>query len=196
MIACANLANLMLVRTHSSGPRDPRCAARLERAAGRIIQQLLAERPVAWRGRRAGRVRRPVRRGAFVWLLAIFGTALPRSQDVAIDGSVLAFTTATALVTGLLAAFVPAWQLSGRDANTVLKLGTSRGNSAGGDGHARQALVVSEVALALMLLIGARPADADTQQPARGGTRARPLAEHPDGIDRASGRQVSGRASS
>ena len=42
-----------------------------------------------------------------------------------------------------------------RDANTMLKLGTSRGNSAGGDGHVRHALVVSEVALALMLLIGA-----------------------------------------
>jgi predicted permease len=89
------------------------------------------------------------------WLLGVFGTALPRAQDVAIDGRVLAFTTGIALVTGMLAAFVPAWRLSGQDANTVLKLGTSRGNSAGGDGHARQALVVSEVALALMLLIGA-----------------------------------------
>jgi putative ABC transport system permease protein len=88
------------------------------------------------------------------WLVTVFGTALPRAQDVAIDGRVLAFTSVMALATGLLAAFVPAWQLSGRDANAVLRLGSSRGHSSG-DGHARQALVVSEVALALMLLVGA-----------------------------------------
>jgi predicted permease len=65
------------------------------------------------------------------------------------------FTTAIALATGLLAAFVPAWQLTGRDANDALKTGPGRGNSSGADGRIRNLLVVSEVALALMLLIGA-----------------------------------------
>jgi predicted permease len=66
----------------------------------------------------------------------------------------LAFTGGISIATGLLAAFFPAWQLSGRDANDVLKQGASRGSS-GGDGRVRQLLVVSEVALALMLLVGA-----------------------------------------
>jgi len=152
LIACANLANLMLVRTHSRAREIAVCGA-LGASRGRIIQQLLVEGLLLGVG--GGLAGFAAATWGVRWLLTIFGTALPRSQDVAIDGRVLAFTTATALVTGLLAAFVPAWQLSGRDANTVLKLGTSRGNSAGGDGHARQALVVSEVALALMLLIGA-----------------------------------------
>ena len=68
---------------------------------------------------------------------------------------VLAFTTAIALAAGLLAAFVPAWQLTGRDANEALKTGPGRGNSSTGDGRMRNLLVVSEVALALMLLVGA-----------------------------------------
>jgi predicted permease len=152
LIACANLANLMLVRTHSRAREIAVCGA-LGASRGRIIQQLLAEGLLLGVG--GGLAGFAAATWGVRWLLTIFGTALPRSQDVAIDGRVLAFTTAIALVTGLLAAFVPAWQLSGRDANTVLKLGTSRGNSTGGDGHARQALVVSEVALALMLLIGA-----------------------------------------
>ena len=56
---------------------------------------------------------------------------------------------------GCSAAFAPAWQLTGRDANDALKSGPGRGNSSSGDGRIRNLLVVSEVALALMLLIGA-----------------------------------------
>ena len=59
------------------------------------------------------------------------------------------------MAAGLVAAFAPAWQLTGRDANEALKTGPGRGNSSGGDGRIRNLLVVSEVALALMLLIGA-----------------------------------------
>jgi len=72
-----------------------------------------------------------------------------------VDTGVLGFTAAIAVTAGLVAAFFPAWQLSGRDANEALKIGPGRGNSAGGDGKVRNVLVVSEVALALMLLVGA-----------------------------------------
>ena len=88
-------------------------------------------------------------------LVAMSGSALPRAQEVAVDGRVLAFTAAIAMATGLLAAFAPAWQLTGRDTNDVLKQGAGRGNSSSGTGRVRNLLVVSEVALALMLLVGA-----------------------------------------
>jgi putative ABC transport system permease protein len=88
-------------------------------------------------------------------LKVTFGTALPRVGEVALDTRVLAFTAIIALTTGLLSAFLPAWQLSGRDANDALKTGLVRGNSSSGEGRVRNLLVVSEVALALMLLIGA-----------------------------------------
>src|SRR4029079_13114480 len=101
-------------------------------SGGRIIQQLLAEGLLLGVG--GGLAGFAGAAWGVRWLLTIFGAALPRSQDVAIDGRVLAFTTATALVTGLLAAFVPAWQLSGRDANTVLKTRTRRRHTRGRDG--------------------------------------------------------------
>ena len=152
LIACANLANLMLVRTHARAKeiavRNALGASRL-----RVIQQLLAEGLVLGAG---GGIAGFAAAYYGVDLLKLaFGTALPRAGEIAVDARVLIFTTAIALATGLVAAFVPAWQLTGRDANDALKTGPGRGNSSSGDGRMRNLLVVSEVALALMLLIGA-----------------------------------------
>src|SRR4029079_12338112 len=119
----------------------------------RVVQQLLAEGLLLGAGGGvAGFLAAYYGVGA---LVTVFGDALPRANEVAMDGRVLAFTAAIAMGTGALAAFAPAWQLTGRDANEVLKLGPSRGNSSGGDGRVRNLLIVSEVALALMLSIGA-----------------------------------------
>lgn len=87
-------------------------------------------------------------------LVATFGAALPRSAEISPDIRVLAFTMVVAMLAGLAAAAAPAWQLTRHDATEVLKRG-GRGNSTSGDGRVRNALVVSEVALALMLLVGA-----------------------------------------
>jgi putative ABC transport system permease protein len=151
LIACANLANLMLARTHGRA-REIALRGALGASRWRVVQQLLAEGLLLGVGGGiAGLVAAWLSLDA---LLALSGTALPRAQEVSVDGRVLAFTAAIAIVTGLMAALVPAWRLTGRDASVALKHGPDRGHS-GGDGRMRQGLVVSEVALALMLLIGA-----------------------------------------
>ncbi len=152
LIACANLANLMLVRTHGRAKeiavRNALGASRL-----RVVQQLLTEGLVLGIG--GGLVGFAAAYYGVDILEASFGDALPSTGDIAVDARVLVFTTAISLAAGLFAAFVPAWQLTGRDANEALKTGPGRGNSSAGDGRIRNLLVVSEVALALMLLVGA-----------------------------------------
>jgi putative ABC transport system permease protein len=152
LIACANLANLMLVRTYGRA-REIALRGALGASRGRVVQQLLVEGLLLGAG--GGLVGFAAAVFGVEALVAAFGEVLPRANDVVVDGRVVAVTATAALVTGILAAFFPAWRLSGRDANAALKQGASRGSSAGGDGRLRQALVVSEVALALMLLIAA-----------------------------------------
>ncbi len=152
LIACANLANLMLVRTHGRA-KEIALRGALGASRARVVQQLLAEGLVLGAG--GGLAGFTAAYYGVDLLKVTFGTALPRVGEVGVDTRVLVFTTIVAVATGLLSAFVPAWRLSGRDANDALKTGPGRGNSASGDGRMRNLLVVSEVALALMLLIGA-----------------------------------------
>ncbi len=152
LIACANLANLLLVRTHGRA-KEIAVRTALGASRARVMQQLAVEGLLLGVcGGLAGLLTGVY--GVRV-LVALFGTQLPRVADVTVDGSVLVFTLAVSILTGLTAAAAPAWQFTKRDANSVLKQGAERGSSSGGDGRVRQLLVVSEVALALMLLVGA-----------------------------------------
>ena len=101
LIACANLANLMLVRTHA---RAREIAIRVALGAGRrrVVQQLLAESMLLGIG--GGMAGLAAAYYGVDVLIAAFGTGLPRASEVRVDGEVLAFTATLAMATGAIAA--------------------------------------------------------------------------------------------
>jgi len=152
LIACANVANLMLARTV-----DRRKEIAIRTAFGakrtRIIRQVLSESLLI-----------SVSGGALGLIVAHFGTelvvnyfgaSLPRLADIKMDGAVLAFAFATAFISGTVAGVAPAWRMSQSDPNEALKQGLGRLDSPSSGKRTRAALVVTEVALSLVLLVGA-----------------------------------------
>ncbi len=102
--------------------------------------------------------------GAFGLLLAQWGTEalvktvpqnIPRISTIQLDASVLIFTLLVSLATGIIFGLVPAWQASHVDLNSSLKSGSRTGSAGEGKGRVRNALIMAEVALALILLISA-----------------------------------------
>jgi putative ABC transport system permease protein len=152
LIACANVANLVLGKILA---RKKEIAIRSALGATRfaILRQVLAETILL-----------SLAGGALGLFLAKFGTALivkfladrlPRYAEITLDGYVLAFTAILALFSGVLAGLLPALRFTRTDVNEALKQGQGRGSSDSGGGKTRGLLVVSEVALSLVLLIGA-----------------------------------------
>jgi predicted permease len=152
MIACANISNLLLARAAS---RRKEIAVRSALGAGRsqLIRQMLTESLLlSGCGAAVGVVI------AFAVTRAVATTSatkIPLLQAVGVDGTALGFTMIVALSTGLLFGIFPALQISAGNGNSALN-DSSRGSSQGRGGtRIREALVVSEVALACVLLVGA-----------------------------------------
>ena len=151
LVACANIANLLLARS-TNRQREIAVRTALGAGRGRIVRQLLVENCLlALMGAVVGLI------PAYLAprILAAVGTGgLPRLEGVEIDWRVLAFTAAAALLTGILSGLAPAFRLSKTDVHESLKEG-ARGSATGASRRMRGMLVVSEVALSLTLLIGA-----------------------------------------
>jgi putative ABC transport system permease protein len=151
LIACANVANLLLARSAS---RQREIAVRMAMGAkrARLVRQLLTESVLL-----------SLLGGALGILLAYWGLRglvaslpanVPRADEIRIDSLVLAFTACVAVLTGLVFGIAPAWKVSGTDVHEPLKE-SGRGSLGPGHQRTRNGLVVAEVSLALILLVGA-----------------------------------------
>ncbi len=155
LIACANVANLLLVRA-TGRKREFAIRSALGAGRGRIVRQLLTESVLL--SVTGGLLGMLLGFAGVRALLAISPAGLPRIGEngsaVGVDLRVLGFTLVVSLLTGIIFGLFPALTASRTDLNSALKESSNRAGTSFRQGKARSLLVVSEVSLALVLLIG------------------------------------------
>lgn len=151
LIACVNVANLLLARAST---RQKEIAVRAALGAGRsrICRQLLTESVMMALG--GGALGLLLAINGLSWLKAILPADTPRLSSVSIDWPVLAFTAAIAIVTGVIFGLVPALHASKIDLAESLKSGWQQ-SAAAKSNRLRNALAIAETALAVVLVVGA-----------------------------------------
>jgi predicted permease len=149
LIACANVANLLLARS-TARTREVAVRAALGAGRGRMVRQLLTESVVL--SALGGAVGLVLAYWSVQGVKALAPRGVPRVASISIDGWTMAFTLVVAVATGLLFGLVPALQAGRGNLQTILREG-SRGST--GSDRARAVLVAAQVALSLVLLIGA-----------------------------------------
>ncbi|NOT08050.1 MAG: ABC transporter permease [Gemmatimonadales bacterium] len=153
LVACANVANLLLARG-TSRMREVTVRAALGASVGRLTRQFLVESAVlTGLGVVVGLV---LAVGGLRLLMALAPASIPRVGAVGIDGRVLVVTLGLATLVGVVFGMVPALQARRRGPQLTMQREASRGASVGREhGRLRSALVVAELALAVVLMIGA-----------------------------------------
>jgi putative ABC transport system permease protein len=152
LIACANVANLMLAKAAARG-REIAIRAAMGASRSAVIRQLLSESLLlALVGGALGLL-------VAFWMVdllkGISPDGTPRLDEIRIDGRVLLFSLGISALTGLLCGLVPALQASKSDLNLALREAGAGNKASAGGGRTRSALVVAEIAVALTLLVGA-----------------------------------------
>ena len=153
LIACANVAGLLLARA-AARQRELAVRTALGAARLRLLRQLLTESLLL--SLLGGALGLGLTVAGLDLLLALAPADVPRLSEVTVDGRVLAFTLGVSMLTGLLFGLIPAWKGTRTDLTVALKEGGAHGATLGWSQQRwRNALVVAEIALAVVLLAGA-----------------------------------------
>src|SRR5687768_11091687 len=152
LIACANLANLMLARAET---RHREFAVRTALGAGRarLVRQFMTEGVLL--SIIGGVLGLLLARAGVQALIRVYPTSLPRTSEVTVDPLVLLFTLGVSIATGVVFGLAPLMHTRASGLVTALKEGGAKGATGAARHNIRRALVMAEVALALMLVIGA-----------------------------------------